>query len=190
MKEKVDLRVIKTKQKLVDAFTDMINTTAFSQISVFDLCKKAGVRRATFYKHFNDKFDFLRYYVHLLEEEILKSTTPLKRNRDPIKYYSSYVTHIIKYLCFNEKIINGLVESDDFSNVLNVILAGTNDLLVRDLTEDVKRGAIILPTEVDTVASFINGGISSIVLEWFFNKKCSEEELIERMSKIIEAIIL
>ena len=134
--------------------------------------------------------DFIRYYVRLLEEEIFKSVSPLKRNHAPIDYYASYVSHIIQYLNYNSMIIGALVDTDDFSNVLNIILSGTYDILVRDLTDDVKRGAVILPTEIETVARFINGGLGAIVVEWFFNKSISEDELILRIRKIIETIIL
>ena len=190
MNEKTDLRIIKTKQKLVDAFTDMIDKIPFTDISVYELCQNANVRRATFYKHFSDKFDFLRYYVKLLEEEIFTSTSPLKRTRAPIDYYASYVSHIIQYLNYNEKIIQALVGTEDFFNVLNIILSGTYDVLIRDLTEDVSRGVIILPSEIETVARFLNGGIGALVVEWFFNKRISEDEMISRIKKIIEAIIL
>ena len=190
MNSKTDLRVIKTKQKLIDAFTEIINEVSFPDISVLDLCTKANVRRATFYKHFKDKYDFIRYYVKLLEDEIFKSTSPLKKKNTPVEYYASYVSHIIQYLKFNERIIQALVDTDDFSNVLNIILAGTFHVLIRDLTEDVERGVIILPTDIEYMAKFINGGLSAIIVDWFFSREISEEELISKIKRIFESIIL
>lgn len=48
MEKKTDLRVIKTCNKLGFALRDMLTERSFDDITVFDLCEKAGVRRATF----------------------------------------------------------------------------------------------------------------------------------------------
>ena len=70
MSEKEDLRVRKTKKALFDAFIKLLSQKPFDEITVNELCDEAGVRRATFYKHYSDKFDFLTAYVRLLRDRI------------------------------------------------------------------------------------------------------------------------
>ncbi|NHX22198.1 TetR/AcrR family transcriptional regulator, partial [Escherichia coli] len=60
---KQDLRVQKTHQALITSFSDLLQTKSFEQITVQDLCANANVRRSTFYRHFNDKYDLLNHVV-------------------------------------------------------------------------------------------------------------------------------
>ena len=50
-----DLRIIKTRKALCDAFIILLGEKPFEDITVNELCKKAMVRRATFYQHFEEK---------------------------------------------------------------------------------------------------------------------------------------
>ena len=65
MKENIDIRVQKTYNMLVTAFLKMLEEKKYEEITINDLCKEAGIRRATFYQHFNDKFDFLTFFLYL-----------------------------------------------------------------------------------------------------------------------------
>ena len=61
--KKTDLRVLKTKQALRNSFIDLIREKTFESITVNELCDQAMVRRATFYKHYADKYDFVIDYI-------------------------------------------------------------------------------------------------------------------------------
>ncbi|MHA8111234.1 TetR/AcrR family transcriptional regulator [Lactobacillaceae bacterium Melli_B4] len=58
---KKDIRVQKTYQALIDAFLKLQKTQTFDSISINDLCKESKIGRATFYRHFKNKDDFLQY---------------------------------------------------------------------------------------------------------------------------------
>lgn len=61
--EKVDPRVKRTRQLLIQALIDLVKEEGFQAISVLDLTERAGVNRATFYAHFQDKFALLEYFI-------------------------------------------------------------------------------------------------------------------------------
>ena len=65
-----DLRVQRTKKALITTFSDLLETKSFDNITIQDLCEKANVRRSTFYRHFNDKYDSVSY-THLTLPTIL-----------------------------------------------------------------------------------------------------------------------
>jgi AcrR family transcriptional regulator len=65
--KQTDLRVIRTRQMIRDAFLELMDTVGFSKITVENLAKKAFISRNTFYLHYTDKFDLLNQ----LENEIL-----------------------------------------------------------------------------------------------------------------------
>lgn len=61
--EKLDPRVKRTRQLLIQALIDLIKEEGFQAISVQDLSERAGINRATFYAHFPDKFALLDYFI-------------------------------------------------------------------------------------------------------------------------------
>ncbi|MGL4662880.1 MAG: TetR/AcrR family transcriptional regulator [Culicoidibacterales bacterium] len=70
MNEKIDLRVIKTKKAIHDAFLLLIKTKEYEKITVQDIAKEAMINRNTFYLHYVDKFDLMeqtwKYYFDKL----------------------------------------------------------------------------------------------------------------------------
>jgi AcrR family transcriptional regulator len=57
--QKLDPRVKRTRQLIGRAFTELIAEKGFQALSVQDITEKAGINRATFYAHFQDKYDLL-----------------------------------------------------------------------------------------------------------------------------------
>jgi AcrR family transcriptional regulator len=62
-----DLRVIRTKESIRDAFVKLIDEKGFEAITVKDITTKAKINRGTFYAHYQDKFDLMAK----CEEEIM-----------------------------------------------------------------------------------------------------------------------
>ena len=58
-----DLRVKRTHKLLREALIELTVRKGFSAVAVSDITKLAGVNRATFYRHYHDKFDLLNQYV-------------------------------------------------------------------------------------------------------------------------------
>jgi AcrR family transcriptional regulator len=75
MLEKVDYskssdpRVKRTRQWITDAFMTLLQKKTFQAITVQDITQQAGINRATFYAHFNDKYALLD---HLTREMFLQ----------------------------------------------------------------------------------------------------------------------
>ena len=61
MEKPLDLRIQKTYQSLIGAFLQLLKEKPFETITVHEICDMAMVRRATFYKHFGDKYEF--FYI-------------------------------------------------------------------------------------------------------------------------------
>lgn len=49
----MDKRVLKTRQRITDAFIELIKTKEINKITVSELAKKADIERKTFYLHYN-----------------------------------------------------------------------------------------------------------------------------------------
>jgi AcrR family transcriptional regulator len=73
--EKLDPRVKRTRNLILGAFNSLLAEKAFESISVQDITEKAEINRATFYKHFVDKYALLDYFItRIFMQEIEKRT--------------------------------------------------------------------------------------------------------------------
>ena len=60
-----------TKNRILKAFNMVIASHDFHRITVDDIVSAAGVSRATFYRHFRDKYDVMNYnYTNLLNKAL------------------------------------------------------------------------------------------------------------------------
>lgn len=58
-----DLRVQRTHKLIQDALLTLTTQKGFSNVTVRDIAREAGINRATFYRHYQDKFDLLDRYA-------------------------------------------------------------------------------------------------------------------------------
>ena len=63
-----DLRVKRTGKLLLEALLELTVQKGFAAVTVSDLTKYAGINRATFYRHYEDKFDLLNRYTGTVYE--------------------------------------------------------------------------------------------------------------------------
>ena len=71
--EKLDPRVKRTRNLILQAFGSLLAEKNFENISVQDVTDKAEINRATFYAHFQDKYALLDYSINqMFMQEIEK----------------------------------------------------------------------------------------------------------------------
>jgi len=69
----LDPRIRRTRLALQQALAKRLQEKEFDKISVQDITEAAAVNRATFYDHYNDKFDLLECMVGTRFEELLQA---------------------------------------------------------------------------------------------------------------------
>jgi len=75
LEEKLDPRVKRTRNLILDAFSSLLAEKGFESISVQDVTGRAQINRATFYAHFPDKYALLDYAItQWFRREIEKPT--------------------------------------------------------------------------------------------------------------------
>lgn len=89
-----NIRMTHTKQSLIDAFVKLVNEKDFEKITVADLTKGAQVNRATFYAHFNDKYELLDYIVNDSASTVIE-----KRTSGVIKFDQDSINRLVLAVC-------------------------------------------------------------------------------------------
>lgn len=70
MTDKVDLRVIKTRRSIENAFLRLLKQKKFEQITVQNILDEALVNRKTFYKHYEDKYNLADVMIERVDEQL------------------------------------------------------------------------------------------------------------------------
>ncbi len=71
-----DLRIVRTRKMLRDAMTALAIQKGFANITINDIVGLAMVNRATFYRHYQDKYDLVESYLDELYTELNAASTP------------------------------------------------------------------------------------------------------------------
>jgi AcrR family transcriptional regulator len=75
-----------TRRRIVEATVMFHNTVGPSRTTVADICRKAGVQRATFYRHFPDEMSlFQECRAFVINERPLPDLDPFATIADPIR---------------------------------------------------------------------------------------------------------
>ncbi|OJG38627.1 hypothetical protein RV01_GL002413 [Enterococcus dispar] len=156
--ECVGMAVNQTKVKIATALIELVKTTDYSKISVQMIAKKAEINRQTFYYHFADKDELLRYiyYTEALnfltsdelslanwEEQVLQMLRAIYQHRD---FYRKTVADRKEILI------------REFSKIVG--------RLFRKLFEDFDTENYLSESDKDFYGHFFTYGCSGVLLAW------------------------
>ena len=66
----------------------LLASKPYDAISVSELCKLSTVQRGTFYRHFEDKSDFFKYYLNTITERLLSEAAAEGEVLDDLERYA------------------------------------------------------------------------------------------------------
>lgn len=93
-----DARVQKTKEALTTAMSTLLSLRNFNRITVNNICEEAKVGKTTFYYHYQDKYDFLKYWLAKTKSEIIFESATYKDNGERINDFANRSDIITKHL--------------------------------------------------------------------------------------------
>ena len=188
--KKEDARILKTKEKLFTAFRELLSQKTFEDITINEVCCRAGVRRATFYKHFSDKYNFLAGLCSELRKKFDKTIwqEDIRTDSDPKEYYIEYFKAMIDFFEKNSDLVKLIFKSNLTESLISVIVEENYVCTKEQLETDTKKGLNLIAS-ADTVAIYLAGGISHIAIKWLKKDDASsKDELISEITSLIYAV--
>ncbi len=181
MQKKVDLRIIKTKKSIYEAFISLLEEYSFEEIKVSEICSKALINRSTFYIHFQDKYSLLDSLIRDLKVGL---QTVLLQNEEisSLKgYYMAIIKILLDYIEENKNFYIPIVINNRNSIARDMIY----DTLEEDISNRIKKDTDSkIPSEF--VTYFYLGAIFNVGIEWIRNRcTYSKEELINYLDMLI-----
>ena len=181
--KKKDLRIIKTRKALYNAFEELMKSKPFEQIKVSDICNKALINRSTFYDHYADKYDLLEEYINSLKDSLTEEIT---KENNIEKNTKEYYIEIIKLL---------LLHIQKKRDTYIAIMINNRNSITNDILYDILSRAIInqindkkisknIPNEI--IIRFYIGGVTNICFEWLmYGNKYTKEDIINYIDLLI-----
>lgn len=183
-----DKRVTRTKKILKETLLHLLNDSLFEDISIKELCNRAGISRVTFYTHYNDKFDLIDDVFSDMQEQGEKIYRQLQAENnaslDPVTGYCNLLDCILTVYSENYDFFRHINPAENsylsFSFYSRVLKA------VESHTETVKES--LLPKySVRKITAFLCYGLCGFVAEGR-SAKCSMDTIRRETKEILRGI--
>ena len=148
MEKKLDLRVIKTRAALTDALYHLMSEKSLNEITVTELCDRAVIRKATFYKHFRDKTELLVYMIQEMMRQAEENNEIEYDRNNPFSYYVGALRYLLEFIDGNDRFIGNVLRSDSGSYVCGILMEQirrkADERLQQEEREDVRTSHAML----------------------------------------------
>lgn len=185
---KMDRRIQRTFEQLTDALPQLLLRKDWSQITVQELCDEAMIRRTTFYQHFQDKHDFMRWRMRERLKEFSACIADVIPPQDPGEHFLLLSIGVLDYMNQHQPFERVVMETGERGlRMLEGFLRHCADEVVVRLNE---RDALKSGDDnraIPILTEFWVGGLVAVMRWWYANgKPCTAEELIHYLRRIVE----
>lgn len=185
MEHHVDLRIQKTYALVHHAFTELMEEKGFEAFTVGELCEKAMIRRATFYQHFSDKYEYFNFYMNEIFQGFRSRVTPGIEACNVNEYALFMCRELIRFVKKHARFVSKAMEASVAPTTLTILL----DLLHRDILQALKNDAgsqNLSDAQLEGRALFFTGGVLSLLYRHLrSNTPIDEEEFIDAVSAFL-----
>ena len=189
MHKKEDSRIIKTRRALVLAFLDLLKEKVYEDISINELCTRADIRRATFYKHYKDKTDFLYSVIRILRESFDNKVWSTIGTGYTKEYYLCYAKELIAFFTSRREIVNNMLSSESRGTLIGIMISQNLEDTKKRLEESEKDGMTLLASS-NVLAAMLVGSVATVIARWFLlGEKEPEDVLVKEISIIIDRML-
>ena len=159
-----------TKKQLAAALRTAMHHKSFSSITISELVKACNINRKTFYYHFEDIFDLLRWTLEADETELIEKMYS-------IKDYSKCIEYLMDYMEKNQYLINcacdsigqiklrQLFENDFYKLTAQIVECGEE-----------KSGKKLDKEYKEFLIRFYAYGTATVLLDWITKKSSSDRK--------------
>lgn len=166
-----------TKQALIASFKKLLETEPFDKITISDITNDCGLSRQTFYYHFRDIFDMIRW---IYNSESLNEIG----GRGGYGTWQDKIRELFDYTLNNKSLILGTFNS----KCRNDLVGYYTDVSIRKISDivEMKSDGDIAEKDKKFIASVYAYAFVGIMVDWISDgMKESSEEMVDRVYKIV-----
>lgn len=166
-----------TKQALIASFKKLLETEPFDKITISDITNDCGLSRQTFYYHFRDIFDMIRW---IYNSESLNEIG----GRGGYGTWQDKIRELFDYTLNNKSLILGTFNSKCRNDLVGYYM----DVSIRKISDivEMKSDGDIAEKDKKFIASVYAYAFVGIMVDWISDgMKESSEEMVDRVYKIV-----
>lgn len=171
---------LNTKKELSESLKNAMRKKPFQKITVSELIQDCGMNRNTFYYHFEDIYDLLKWTFEQEAIEVVK-------NFDLLVDYEEAIDFVMNYVESNEYIINCAYDSIGRDELKRFFYADFIEIVV-SIIDGVEKdsGKKFEPEYRKFLISFYMEAIGGMLIEWIKDRnKKSHETVVQYFSTTI-----
>jgi AcrR family transcriptional regulator len=173
-----DLRVIKTKRGLREAFIRLLLEKGYDAISIQDIATEAEAARVTFYRHYQNKEELLLDCLEVVYEELLERV----KQETAQGVQQEYAPLLVFYEHVQEK--EELYQILFSSQGAQFLIARMTELIAKRTRTQIenrfKSEQLLVPIEI--IANHIGNALIGLVVWWLENEKPYPPEYMAQLS--------
>ena len=172
---KHETTTLMTKKALAASLKKIMRKKQLGKITVREIIEDCGVNRKTFYYHFRDIYDLVKW---IFEEEAIE----IVRQYDLILDYQDAIEFVMNYVEENKHLCNCAFDAigrDELKRFFQ------NDFLsiVTNIVEQLSEGKNIPDDYKKFLINFYTEAIASLIVNWIRNKEtCDKQKMVQYVS--------
>lgn len=173
----MDRRVKYTKKIISETFFALLKEKEINKITVSELCLKADINRATFYRYYVDIYDLLAK----IQEEFMDELKDLTLDKDYT--VRSFSKEVLQVFLNNKELLNIIFKTQNHIYFLNDYLELVYEKCKNKWSKYVEN---LDETRIDFAATFIFNGAIGVINYWVQN---DYNQSVDYIASVIEDLI-
>lgn len=173
---------LKTKQSLCEALKKIMKHKPFSKITISELIRECDVNRKTFYYHFEDIYDLLKW---MLEQEAFE----VVRQFDLLIDYKDAFDFVVNYVKENSYFLNCIYDSvgrDELKRFFYKDFIGITEKIINECADDLN--VILLDDFKYFLCNFYTEALAGMLIDLFQNPdKYNQDAMFDYFSIILNS---
>ncbi len=180
-KTKTDLRVLKTRKAIKDAFLILIQTKGYDRITIQDIADEAMINRNTFYLHYVDKFDLME---NLCKDSIDQLNVCINLEINDIDeisegLFTSILMETFKVIEADIEFFKVMLSENGYPNFANHLKEALKNLMLAGLEKYTSE------YKMDVALEYMISGLVGAICMWIsHSEELQITEVIEQLSDI------
>ena len=162
-------RILRTRRDISNALIELLLDNDFEDITIVDICNKALVTRATFYKYFEDKYHLISCIIDDYKDKIITEKLENYDYSSPDDLFLYLAQVCIDLIEQNRKLLHQIYlhckNPKLKEQIINIIEFNISEFLKQQKTN------IVFSVPIRVIARFYSSGIAFLALSYLEDSK-------------------
>lgn len=163
---------LKTKKSLAAALKKAMETKKLSKITVSELIEECNMNRKTFYYHFKDIYDLLKWVLEEEAIDVVKKFDMVVNTEEAFRFIMNYVEE-------NKHIINCAYDSMGFEELKRFFYRDMIGIIYENIQHGEEKIGLSLDSSFkEFLARFYTEAAAGIMIDWVKNRVSQDRETV------------